>query len=105
MYDAKAFRLCRGAYFSRQASLWSGRVAGRHVHGGSDALIGSTSADIGHDLVDVLIGWFRRSLEQCSSSHDLSRLAIAALGHVDCRPCLLHGMRAVGGEPLDGDNP
>src|SRR5262249_61025804 len=70
-----------------------------------EALLGSTLAVFGHDLVDVLIVWFRRSLEQCSSSHDLSRLAIAALGHVDCRPCLLHGMRAVGGEPLYGDNP
>src|SRR5262249_4983604 len=88
-----------------QASLNSGCVVGRHVHGSSDALIGSASTDVGHGLVDVLVGGLRGSFEQRRRSHDLSRLAIAALGHVDRRPSLLHGMRAGGGEPLDGDDP
>src|SRR5262249_7351714 len=101
---AKASRLCRGSSFSRQASLNSGCVVGRHVHGCSDALIGPAPTDVGHGLVDVLVGGLRGPFEQGRRSHDLSRLAIAALGHVDRRPGLLHRMRAGGGEPLDGDD-
>src|SRR5262245_8427940 len=74
------------------------------MHGSSDALIGSTSTDVGHRLVDVLVAWLRRALEQCRGSHDLSRLAIAALGHVERGPGLLHGMRGIGRQPLDGDD-
>src|SRR5215831_13981286 len=85
--------------------LDSRRVVGRHVHGSSDALIGSAPTDVGHGLVDVLVGGLRGPFEQCRRSHDLSRLAIAALGHVNRRPSFLHGMRAGGGEPLDGDDP
>src|SRR6266542_3733897 len=58
--------------------LGSGRRVGRHVHGSSDALIGSASTDVGHGLVDVFVGGLRHALEQCRGAHDLSRLAIAA---------------------------
>src|SRR5215471_15546008 len=89
----------------QEHALGSRGVVGRDVHGGSDALIGSASTDVGHGLIDVLVGWLRRSFEQRRGGHDLSRLAIAALGHVDRRPGLLHGMRAGGRESLDGHDP
>src|SRR5262245_29919785 len=85
--------------------LGSGCVIRRHVHGSSDALIGSTSTDVGHGFVDVFVRRLRSPLEQCRGSHDLSRLAIAALGHVNRCPSLLHWMRARGREALDGDDP
>src|SRR5215831_987112 len=105
MYGVKAVRLCRGSSSSRQVSLGSRRVVGRHVHGSPDALIGPASTDVGHGLVDVSVGRLRHALEQCRGSHDLSRLAIAALRHVDGRPGLLYWMRPVGRESLDGDDP
>src|ERR1700704_3040436 len=79
-------------------------VVGGHVHGRSDALIGAAATDIGHRFVDVLVGRLRSSLEQSRGGHDLAGLAIAALRHVDRRPGLLHGMRGVGGQSLDGDD-
>src|SRR6185369_3933596 len=77
----------------------------RHVHRGPDALVGPASADIGHRIVDVLVGRVRVLLQQRSGSHDLSRLAIAALGYVERRPGVLHRMRAGGRQALDGDDP
>src|SRR5258708_16228992 len=105
MYGVKVLRLCPGSSFSRQASLGSGRIVRRHVHGSWDALIGSTSTDVGHGFVDVFVRRLRSPLEQCRGSHDLSRLAIAALGHVNRCPSLLHWMRPRGREALDGDDP
>src|SRR5438270_3234521 len=70
----------------------------------ADTLIGAAAADVGHRLVDVLVGGLRVLLQKRRGRHDLSRLAVAALRHVECRPCLLHGMRAGGRKPLDGDD-
>src|SRR3984893_128809 len=75
------------------------------MHGRPYALIGSASADISHRFVDVPVGWFRRSFEQRGCRHDLTGLAIAALRDVDRRPRFLYGMRAGGGEALDGGDP
>ena len=82
-----------------------GRVIGGQMHGRPYALIGSASADISHRFVDVPVGWFRRSFEQRGCRHDLTGLAIAALRDVDRRPRFLYGMRAGGGEALDGGDP
>ena len=38
--------------------------------------------------------------QQSHSLHDLSGLTIAALGHVEVHPRLLHGMQSVLGEPF-----
>src|SRR5204862_5166346 len=78
--------------------LSSGQVDRR-----ADALIGAAAADVGHRLVDVLVGRLRVLLQQRRGSHDLSRLEVAALRHVERRPCLLHVMRAGGWKALDGD--
>src|ERR1700730_9816692 len=56
-----------------------------------------TSAEIAvHRAIDVGIGRFRDSREERRGGHDLPRLAIAALRHVDLLPCDLQRMRPAG---------
>lgn len=73
------------------------------MNGCADALVSPATADIaGHRLVDILVG--RRGFigKQGHGRHDLSRLAIAALGHLQLDPCLLHRVIAVSGQVFDG---
>src|SRR5262245_34562081 len=63
-------------------------VAGGEMHGRADPLIRPAAADIGHRLVDLRVGRFRILLEQRRGGHDLARLAVAALRHVERRPGL-----------------
>src|SRR5882724_9111314 len=79
-------------------------LAGGHVHRRPDALIRAAPADVGHRVVDVLVGRLRVRLQQRRRRHDLPGLAIAALGDVERRPGLLDGMRAGGRQALDGDD-
>src|SRR5262249_37074733 len=44
------------------------------------------SAQVGHVLIDVRVGGLRHTLEQRRCRHDLSGLAIAALGHIYVEP-------------------
>src|SRR6266581_4616715 len=74
------------------------------MHCRAYALIGPAAADIRHRLVYLLVGRARFRLEQGGRRHDLSRLAIAALRHIERRPGLLHWMQAVDREALDGDD-
>src|SRR5215831_16558442 len=80
------------------------RRVGGHVHRRPDALVGAAPADVGHRLVDVGVGRFGLLCEERRRSHDLSRLAVAALRHIDRGPGLLHGMRAVARQAFDGDD-
>ena len=68
----------------------------------ADAVVGAAPAGIGHFGVDVRIGRIRVSLEQRHRAHDLPRLTIAALRHVELDPGELHGMRPVRRQALDG---
>src|SRR4051795_4102761 len=70
----------------------------------ADALIGPAAADVGHRLIDVGVSRLGLFLEQRGSGHDLTGLAVAALRHVDRGPGLLHRMRGVRRETLDGDD-
>src|SRR5207302_2416347 len=79
--------------------------AGRHMHRRADALIGAAPTDVGHRVVDVPVGRFWLLPQEGRRSHDLPRLAVAALWHVDRRPGLLHGVRAGGRQAFDGDDP
>src|SRR5512132_1450645 len=79
----------------------SGLLSGGHVHRGPDALVRPAPADVGHGVVDVLVGRLGGSLQQRRGGHDLPGLAIAALRHVDRRPRLLHGMRACRRQAFD----
>ena len=71
----------------------------------ANPLIGSATADVAaHGVVDIGIGGRRLFGEQRRGRHDLSGLAVAALGYVDRRPRFLNGMRAGGRQALDGDD-
>src|SRR5262249_36272429 len=67
-----------------------------HVHRRADPLIGAAPADVGHCLVDVLVGRLRLLRQERGRRHDLAGLAVPALRHVDGRPGLLDRMRAIG---------
>src|SRR5262252_5173419 len=56
----------------------------------ADADIGAAATDVaGHRCVDVSVGGLGIGGEQCSRGHDLPRLTIAALDHLEIEPCLL----------------
>src|SRR5438445_8751090 len=100
---ALAFRKSRRESVSSR-SMSRPLPAGRHVDGGADARIGAAAADVArHGLVDVGVGGRGPAREQRRRAHDLPRLAVAALRHVEGRPrrldLLAHGRGADG---LDG---
>src|SRR5689334_20910240 len=84
----------------RAACGWS--VAGGLMHRLADALIRPAAADVGHRLVDFGVGGFRLLLQECDGGHDLAGLAVAALRHVYAEPSLLHRVRGIRRQPLDG---
>src|SRR5215467_11272988 len=73
------------------------------LDGGMDAYVGATSADVAvHGVIDLRVGGFGRFGQERSGLHDLSALAVAALGDVEFLPCDLTGMRASGAKAFDG---
>src|SRR5271154_1940636 len=77
--------------------------SGSLLDGGANALIGPAAADVAvHRAVDVGVGRMRRLLQQRDGLHDLSSLAIAALGHIDRAPGLLDGMISFRVKTFDG---
>src|SRR5690606_35024640 len=63
------------------------------VDGGADAHIRGAGAYVAaHRVVDVGVGGLGVLREQGRGGHDLSRLAVAALGHVELAPGRLHGL-------------
>src|SRR5262245_60748960 len=90
---------------ARRDSAMSGPLlTGGDVHGCSDALICPAPADIGHGVVDVLVGRRGVSRQQGRGGHDLPGLAIATLWHVQCRPGLLHRVRTGRRQTFDRDD-
>src|SRR6185436_6173275 len=78
---------------ARRESFMSGPLlASGHVDGRADALIRAAAADVGHGVVDVLVGRLGLALQQGRRRHDLSGLAIAALRNVERRPRFLDRM-------------
>ncbi len=72
-------------------------------HGRTDALIGGAAADIaGHRRLDLLRGGSRRPGQQIRRLHDLARLAVAALHHVELGPGLPQRLAHRAREPLEG---
>src|SRR5215475_12367746 len=101
--NARRWRFAPGRSMS---ALMSGPLLSRrHVHGGPDALVGPAATDVGHRIVDFLVGRVRVLPQQRDGGHDLAGLAVAALGHVQRHPGFLHGVRAGGRQALDGDDP
>src|SRR4051812_10639747 len=57
---------------------------------GADARIGAAAADVaGHGVIDIGVARLGRCGEQGARRHDLARLAVAALRHVEREPRLL----------------
>src|SRR4029077_4420153 len=87
---------------ARCASAAALEVGGA-VNGGANSLIGAAAADIAcHGGIDLGIGGLGGLCEQRGRRHDLSRLAIAALGNVELEPRALYRVAVVGRETLDG---
>ena len=64
--------------------------------------IRATATDVtAHELVDFGIARVRIFCEQCCRSHDLPRLAVPALRHIDLGPRRLDGMTGVRREALN----
>src|SRR5262245_9020779 len=73
------------------------------LDGVADADVSHATAKVpGHDGINVLIGRGRKVADQRHRLHDLARLAVTALRDLQVGPRLLHGMPALGIEPLDG---
>ena len=89
----------------RLGALAAASTAAASVDRRADALVGAAAADVGHRLVDVAVGRIRILREQRRRRHDLARLAVAALRHVEREPRLLHGRRARRRQAFDGDDP
>ena len=57
-----------------------------------------------HGAVDIFISRVGVAFEQSRGSHDLSRLAVAALGNLLGDPRLLYGMLVIVRQPFDGND-
>ena len=74
-----------------------GRGSGGLPDGGADAGVGAAAADVArHGVVDVAVGGMRVGGEERRRGHDLARLAVAALHHVEVEPGLLDLLRRRG---------
>src|SRR5262245_22375666 len=59
----------------------------------ADAGIGAAATDVaGHRCIDVSVGGLGIGGEQRSRGHDLPRLTITALDHLEIEPCLLKAL-------------
>ena len=72
-----------GDFFRFRASFGCGHFAGCGVDGGAHAVVRSAAADVGHRLVNVLVGRIRLVLDQRGRGHDHAGLTEAALRHVE----------------------
>ena len=74
------------------------------MDGGADPLVGPAPAQVVRDSASSICASVGRGVvsQQRGGGHDLARLAVSALGYVLRDPGLLHGMPAVGRQPLDG---
>src|SRR5262245_3599818 len=74
---------------------------------GPDARIGAAATDVPrHGAIDVRVGWLRLGGKQRARRHDLTRLAIATLGHVQRKPGGLHSLaRRRGADSFNGGDP
>src|SRR5262245_44032277 len=68
--------------------LFVSRSAGRLLDRGADALIRAATADVtGHRIVDIRIARLRLVRQKRAGGHDLPRLAVATLRHIERKPC------------------
>jgi hypothetical protein len=75
------------------------------VDGAADARVSAASANVSaHGFVNVVVGGLGIFLQEHSGAHDLTGLAIAALGNVDFNPRALKRMGKIRGKTFDGRN-
>lgn len=74
------------------------------MYGLADTCVGGAAAEVaGHGGIYFRVAWLFVSGEEGGGAHDLSGLAVAALGDVVLDPGLLHGVEfTVLGESFDG---
>jgi hypothetical protein len=73
------------------------------MNGRTNPLVSSAATDISsHGLSNLLFTGLGLGIEKGHGGHDLSRLAVAALGNIGFHPGLLDRMRAVFADVLDG---
>src|SRR5688572_31886054 len=69
------------------------------------ARIRSAAAEVaGHRAVDIGVRRLRVLLQQRGGGHDLTGLAVPALGYVHLDPRLLHRVAAIARQPFDSRN-
>src|SRR5690606_23911964 len=81
-------------------------LVGSDLDRGTNAWIRSTATDVAcHGCVDIGVRRRGIGLQQCRGRHDLARLAVSALHHIDLVPCLLNTLSdRVGADLLDCDD-
>src|SRR5260370_8603227 len=90
---------------SSRAVISPSQLARRVVDRRADTDIGGAAAEIArHRQVDVMVGRFANRLQERDRADDLSRLTVAALGHVARDPGALHGGRLPSRNAFDGGN-
>lgn len=68
-----------------------------------DPVVGATTAQVAlHRTLDFLLGGIGSALQQRDCAHDLSGLAVPALGHRVLFPRLLNWVKFLCGEAFDG---
>src|SRR5262252_3064407 len=70
----------------------------------ADAPVGPTPANVSDLPVNLAVRGVWVARQQSGGGHDLTGLTVATLRHVVLDPGPLHGMLAVGGHALDGDD-
>jgi hypothetical protein len=69
------------------------------------ALVGAAAAKVaGHAGIDIRIAGVRMPGQKGRRRHNLSRMTVAALGHIVLYPGLLQRVRSIGGQAFDGGN-
>jgi hypothetical protein len=74
------------------------------VDGLPDAYVGSAATEISHLTIDIGVARIGIPVEEGGGSHDLTGLAVAALGNIRFHPGNLNWMATVFGQPFDGSN-
>src|SRR3989442_15397720 len=81
-------------------------LLGRAVDGGANTLVGAAATDVAaHGGIDVRVRRRRVLGEQGRGRHELARLAVPALRHVELEPGALERMASIGPQAFDRRHP
>lgn len=97
--------IARRRFTNKSDDLWIRTCSSGGTNRSPYAQIGSATANIAtHGALNIGIGRLLFLLEQRGGAHELTRLAVATLGHIVVYPRLLQGMQLAIGrcKALDG---